>query len=84
VAFRRKCEADRGGDLTWHDGIGCSLDDRVSESLSLVFLCVCVSERERGCFDSIICGVRGLCEKFVVGCMGLPSHRLHVADLLTQ
>jgi hypothetical protein len=47
VAFRRKCEADRGGDLTWHDGIGCSLDDRVSESLSLVFLCVYVSERER-------------------------------------
>ena len=45
-------------------------------SVSCLPVCVCVRERERererGCFDSIICGVRGLCEKLGVGCMGLP------------
>jgi hypothetical protein len=48
MAFRWECAADTGGDLTWQDGIGCSLDVRVSVCLYLCLpACVCVCERER-------------------------------------
>jgi hypothetical protein len=65
-----------GSDVAGRDRLlsGCACEC-VSLSVSPC-VCVCVRERERererGGFDSIICWVRGMWEKFGIGCMGLP------------